>query len=116
MSEPRRWTLYRNRDGLWRTWPDPTLRQLDDEGVEVMPVAEHEATLTRRVEKLWVECKDRATEIADLELQLERFQAACRHVVANCYCQPSGQTCDVCQPAMLALAMSVDPSEQAHDA
>lgn len=48
--------------------------------VEVMPVSEHEAAM-------------------------EILKAACRHTVMHCSCQPSGQTCDRCHPAMRALAL-----------
>lgn len=39
--------------------------------------------------------------------EIDRLRAACRDVVANCYCQPSGQHCDVCRPAALALMEEV---------
>lgn len=32
------------------------------------------------------------------------FAEALRSVAAHCYCQPSGQACDACRPAHLALA------------
>lgn len=51
----------------------------ETEMIPVMPVSEHEAAM-------------------------EAFRAACRHTVMHCSCQPSGQTCDRCHPAMVALA------------
>lgn len=33
----------------------------------------------------------------------DRYREALEHVVRNCSCQPSGQTCDLCHPALLAL-------------
>lgn len=106
--------------------------------VEVMPVSEHEqfvaslnqsepgsAYFTSPAMKRLAD--EHAAEVANLteEIDLvsdqrdslaaenERLEKAARHVVANCYCQPSGQTCDLCHPAMQALAelAPVNPQE-----
>lgn len=44
-----------------------------------------------------------ATYAAAIQTVVRRLERAER-IVINCECQPSGQTCDLCRPAMLSIA------------
>jgi hypothetical protein len=49
-----------------------------------------------------------------MEDEILRLRTVAEHVVKNCYCQPSGQACDLCRPAHLALLELVRPCGSVH--